>query len=140
MFIKDYEWYLRHFMEHAGLKAEDLLFVDNVAEWCEEHGIEEKDERRPFRLVTGAGGGARMIAAGQVEDDAIEERINGLFIRSQLRSVSTDRSALLNSSSKKLAYLLLKEVADVRPESAGDAFAEDEWIFEQLGAIGTLTP
>jgi len=139
MFLKDYEWYLRHFMEHTGLRPEDLVFVENVADWCREHGIEEKDRKRPFRLV-GTGGGTKMITAEQVDDAAIEERINGLFIRSQLRSVATDRSELLNSNSRKLAYLLLKELADMRPESAGDAFAEDEWIFEQLGTIGTLTP
>jgi len=140
MFIKDYEWYLRHFMEHAGLKPEDLLFVDNVADWCKKQGIEEKDRQRPFRLVTGNGDRARMIAASLVDDHAIEERINGLFIRSQLRSVATDRSEVLNSNYRKLAYLLLKELGDIRPETAGDAFAEDEWIFEQLGAIGALTP
>jgi hypothetical protein len=140
MFIKDYEWYLRHFMEHTGLKPEDLLIVDNVADWCREHGIEEKDRRRPFRLITGIGGGTKMIAASMIDDHAIEERINGLFIRSQLRSVVTDRSALLNSNSRKLAYLLLKELSAIRPESQGDEFAEDDWIFEQLGAIGTLTP
>jgi hypothetical protein len=140
MFIKDYEWYLRHLMEHAGLEPKNLLFVDSVAGWCREHGLKEIDDKRPFRLVSGNGSGTKMVVAARVDDDVIEKRINALFIRSQLRSVVTDRSELLNSNTRKLAYLFLKELADVRPESQGDEFGEDEWIFDQLGRIGTLTP
>lgn len=140
MFTKDYEWYLRHLMEHSGLESRNILFVDSVAEWCREHGIEEPDGQKPFRLVAGNGSGPMMIVSSQVDDQAVDERITALSLRSQLRSVVTDRSELLNSNTRKLAYLFLKELADARPGFQGDAFAEDEWIFEQLNRIGTLTP
>jgi hypothetical protein len=139
MFTQDYAWYLRHLMEHIGLKAENLVFVGDVAEWCREKGIEEPDDKKPLRLVAGDEGN-RMVVGIMIDDNVIKERITALSIRSQLRSVAIDRSEWLNSNTRKLAYLLLKEVADTRPDIQGDEFAEDEWIFEQMDQIGTLVP
>ncbi len=139
MYTKDYEWFLRHMMEHAGMKPSSLFFVDNVAEWCRTHGIRETDSRKPMRLVA-ENGTAQVIVATRIEDDVVDERITALSMRSQLKSVVVDRSEVLNSNLRKLAYLFLKETADTRPDFQGDEFAEDEWIFEQLERFGTLTP
>lgn len=140
MFAQDYGWYLRHLMEHAGLEPQNLHFVTNVAEWCNERGIDEADTRKPMKLVSGTGDGVRMIVGSRVDDDVITERITALSLRSQLRSVVHDRSELLNSNSRKLAYLFFKEVADNHPDFRSDEFAEDEWIFEQMDRIGMLVP
>ncbi|HEY6010666.1 MAG TPA: hypothetical protein VIX18_04270 [Nitrospirota bacterium] len=140
MFTQDYAWYLRHLMEHIGLDPKNLVFVSDVAEWCRERGIEEPDGKKPLKLVSGNGQGNRVVVGIRIDDDVMNERMTALSIRSQLRSVANDRSERLNSNTRKLAYLLFKEVADSRAEIQGDEFAEDEWIFEQMDEMGALVP
>jgi hypothetical protein len=139
MFTKDYAWYLKHLMEHVDLNPRNVLFVENIGTWCREHGIDEADAQRPFRLIAGNGGGARMLVAEQVDDDVIGSRITALSLRGQIKSVANDRSELLNSNYRKLAYLFLKEIADTNPSLQNDELA-DEWIFDQLNRIGALWP
>lgn len=140
MFTKDYAWYLKHLMEHVDLNPGNMLFVDNIGSWCREHGIDEADGERPFRLVAGNGAGTRMLIAEEVGDAVISGRITAMALRNQLKSVAKDRSELLNSNYRKLAYLFLKEIADASPALQNDALAADEWIFEQMGRIGALWP
>ena len=47
---------------------------------------------------------------------------------------------LLNSATKKIAYLFLKEYASSLPDLAYDELAADEWVFEQMDRIGMLRP
>ncbi len=140
MFTKTYEWYLRHLTEHVHMDASNVVFVESVVDWCREHGINESDEHKPFRLVPANGSAARMLIAEAIPDDVIEERINALRIRSQLKSVGFDRADLLNSTTKKIAYLFLREYAENIPAFAGDDLAMDEWVFEQMDRIGILYP
>ncbi len=77
MFVKDYEWYFKHLMEHLNMKESDLMIVESVAGWCREHGIREKDEQKPVKLVSANGTGRRMLIANMIPDKVIEERING---------------------------------------------------------------
>jgi hypothetical protein len=138
MFTKDYEWYIRHLTGHAGMHFSEVLFVDNIASWCRGHGIDEADEHKPLRIVTGKG--ATLLIAKTIPDEILEERINATRIRSQLKSVSYDRADLLNSPEKKLAYLFLKELSMNNPDLAYDELAADEWIFGQLDRIGITNP
>ena len=118
----------------------DLVFVESVAGWCSEHGIREKDEQKPVKLVSANGTGRRMLVATMIPDKVIEERINAVRIRSQLKSVGSDRTEKLNSPTRKIAYLFLKEYASAMPELADDDLAADEWIFEQMERIGVFQP
>ncbi|MGE5173919.1 MAG: hypothetical protein ACM3MD_08820, partial [Betaproteobacteria bacterium] len=68
------------------------------------------------------------------------ERITALRIRSQLKSVGYDRADRLNSDTKKVAYLFLKEYAATIPELADDEFASDDWVFEQMDQLGMFNP
>jgi hypothetical protein len=138
MFTKDYEWYIRHLTEHAGMSFSEVLFVDNIASWCRRHGIDEADEHRPLKIVTGKG--VTLLIAKMIPDQILEERINATRIRSQLKSVSHDRADLLNSPEKKLAYLFLKELSLSNPDLAYDDLAADEWIFGELDRIGITNP
>jgi hypothetical protein len=140
MFAKDYEWYLRHLTEHVSMKPSQVEFVDSIADWCREHGVREKDEGRPVRLVTGNGSGDRMLVASLIPDDVVEERINALRIRSQLKDNGHDRADRLNSATKKLAYLFLREFTSRDPGLAYDDLAADEWVFEQMERIGVFNP
>jgi len=140
MLVKEYEWYVRHLTEHVNMRPTDIEFVENVAEWCRERGIEERDERRPLKLVAASDRGARMVIAREITEPVLEERINALRIRSQLKSVRQDRADLLNSPTRKVAYLFLKEFSQSRPDLAYDDLAADEWVFEQMGTLGMLTP
>lgn len=140
MLVKEYEWYMRHLTEHVNMRPTDIEFVDNVAEWCHERGIEERDDHRPIKLVAGGDRGTRMVIAREIAEPVLEERINALRIRSQLKSVREDRADLLNSPTKKMAYLFLKEFSGSDPVLAYDEMAADEWVFDQMGRIGIFKP
>lgn len=140
MFVRDYEWYVRHLAEHLSMKESDLVIVESVVGWCREHGITEKDERKPVKLVSANGSGKRMLVAAMIPDEVIEERINAARIRSQLKSVVNDWTDKLNSPTRKIAYLFLKEYASAMPELTYDDLAADEWIFEQMERIGVFQP
>jgi hypothetical protein len=140
MFVKDYEWYFRHLVEHLDMKVSDLMIVESVAGWCREHGITENDEQKPVKLVSANGTGRRMLIANMIPDKVIEERINAVRIRSQLKNLGSDWTEKLNSPTRKIAYLFLKEYASAMPELVNDDFAADQWIFEQLEHIGVFQP
>ena len=138
MFTKDYGWYIKHLTEHAGIRLSGVEFVENIASWCRLHGIEEVDDLKPLKIITG--NNARLLVAEIIPDDILEERINATRIRSQLKSVNRDRVDVLNSREKKLAYLFLKELSLDNPALANDDLAADEWIFGELDRIGITNP
>ncbi len=140
MFIRDYEWYIRHLTEHVHMKTTDVVIVESVAEWCKERGMRERDRNKPLKLVSGNGAGPHMLIAEMIADEVIEERINALRMRSQLKSVGFDRVDRLNSATKKLAYLFLKEYASSISELADDELSSDDWVFEQMDHLGMFNP
>ncbi len=140
MFVRDHEWYVRDLAEHVNLKPSDVIIVEDLAAWCREHGLPEKDENRPLRYIAANGSGPRMLVREMIPDAVLEERISALRIRSQLKSVVYDRTDLLNSDMKKISFLFLKEYADTLPDLAGDELASDEWVFEQMGRLGMFNP
>ncbi len=140
MFVRDHEWYIRHLSEHIHLKPSDIVIVENIASWCKEHGVDERDQHKPIKFVGGNGAGRHMLIAESIPDAVLEERITALRIRSQLKSVRLDRADLLNSHMKKIAYLFLKEYASSIPEFAGDDLASDDWVFEQMEQLGMFNP
>ena len=140
MFTKDYEWYIRHLTEHVSMQPSQVEFVDSIASWCREHGMPEKDDERPVKLVSGNGSGMRMLIAKQVSDRVLEERIGAVHLRSQLKDLGRDRADRLNSATKKLAFLFLQEFARNDQALAYDDLAADEWVFEQMDRIGMFRP
>lgn len=140
MIVQDYEGYIRHLTEHVSMKPSEVVFVDNIASWCQQHGVEERDERKPIRLVTSNGDEVRMLIAKEIPDQVLDERINAFRIRSQLMSLGQDRADLLDSPTKKLAYLFLREFALSNPSMVYDDLAAEEWVFEQMERIGMLGP
>jgi len=122
-------------MEQYCLFPEDVIFVENIADWCKEQGIPETDEERLLKLAAKDGGGCRMVIREYVSDKIMEERINALRIRGQLKSVAFDGADLLNSNEKKLAYLFLSEYATSLPDIQDELLA-DNWAFDEMERLG----
>ncbi len=76
-----------------------------------------------------------MLINEFVSDEVIEQRVNALSIRSQLRNASSDRAGLLNSDKKKLAFLFLFELASNNPDLP-DERSSDAWVFQEMGRLG----
>ncbi len=138
MFARDYEGYLRSLMKQCCLSPEDILFVEDIAAWSEKQGIPEHDRLRPLKLVSRNGAGCTMVIREEIPDFVIEERINALRIRSQLKSVADDRADLLNSEKKKLTYLFLLEYALCIPDINDDEIAADDWVFNEMERFGVF--
>jgi hypothetical protein len=125
----------RYLMERHCLYPEDIAFVENVADWCRENGIPETDGERPFKIISKEGTGCRVLIKEEMSDKTVDERINALRVRSQLKSVAFDRADLLDSDGKKLAYLFLNEFALTLPDVQDDIMADD-WSFDEMERLG----
>ncbi|TAL24953.1 MAG: hypothetical protein EPN94_06190 [Nitrospirae bacterium] len=131
MNTRDYYELFRFLMEQHCLLQEDILFVENIAEWCKEHGIPEPDNEKPLKLILKTPMGCKMLVRENIPEKVIDERINALRIRGQVQNAAVDRAELLDSAQKKLAYLFLSEYASSLPDIS-DELDADNWAFEQL--------
>ncbi len=136
MRTREYYELFRHLAEKRCLPQEDIVFVDNIADWCRERGIPEADRLRPLKLIVKNGSGCKMLIREDVSEQAIDERINAMRIRDQLANAAKDRADMLNSVQKKLAYLFLYEYACSLPEVGDDDILADNWAFEEMDRLG----
>ena len=125
----------RYLMEQLCLLPEDLVFVEDIAQWCRENGIPETDQERPLKLVSKEPSGCRMLIREYISDKAMYERINAMRVRSQLKNVAFDRADALDSERKRLAYLFLGEYALSLPGIEDDLLADD-WAFDEMKRLG----
>ena len=125
----------RYLAEQLCLLQEDLLFVEDIADWCKEQGIPESDRERPMKIVSKDVPGCRMLIKEYISDEVMHERIRALRVRSQLQNVASDRADALGSDRKKLAYLFLSEYALSLPDVQDD-FLADDWAFDQMNKFG----
>ncbi len=135
MNTRKYHELFRYLMGACCLLPDEILFVDNIAKWCEANGISETDTEKPFKLISRNSGNFMMIIKEDVSFTAMEERIRGLSIRGQLNNVSLDRADLLNTDKKKLAYLFLSELASKFPDIQDERLA-DNWAFDEMERLG----
>lgn len=135
MNTRDHFELFRYLMEQCCLLQEDIVFVDNIAEWCKEYGIPEHDRERLFKLILKDGQGCKMVVRENIPDKAIDERINGLMIRGQIRNVAYNRADSLDTIQKKLAYLFLSEYATSLPDIT-DELLSDDWVFGKMDELG----
>jgi len=133
---KDYFELFRYLMEQYCLFQEDIVFVDDIAEWCRQNNIPETDSNRPLKLVLKTPLGCKMLIKETASDEVIDERINALRVRSQIKNVAFDRADMLNSIQKKLAYLFLSEYATSLPEVGNDELLADDWAFAEMERLG----
>ena len=136
MITRDYYELFRYLMEEHGLSQEDMLFVDDISEWCAEQGIPETDSERPFKIVLARLPECKMLIREYIPEGVVEERINALRLRDQLKNVAYDKADMLNSVRKKLAFLFLEEYTSSVPDLAGDELAADDWVFDEMERLG----
>jgi hypothetical protein len=132
---ENYELF-RYLNSRYCLFDEDIKFVQNVADWCREHGVEEPDPDKPLRLVPKDESGCTVVILEQIPEKAVDDRIKALSVRSALINVAADRARMLDSDRKKLAYLFLSEYAMTLPEVASDELLADNWAFEEMEEMG----
>ncbi|MDA8239623.1 MAG: hypothetical protein M0Z67_04530 [Nitrospiraceae bacterium] len=125
----------RYLMEKQCLKQEDIVFVDNIADWCKERGIPEPDKERPLKLILRDGQGCKLLVREDVPDETIDERIRAVRIRNQVTNVASSKADLLASPQRKLAFLFLNEYAYSLPDVKDDLLA-DEWAFNEMERLG----
>jgi hypothetical protein len=125
----------RYLMEKQCLKQEDIVFVDNIADWCKERGIPEPDREKPLKLILKDSQGCRLLVREDVPDEVVEERIRAVKIRDQVTNVASSRADLLDSLQRKLAFLFLDEYAYSLPDVKDDLLA-DEWAFTEMERLG----
>jgi hypothetical protein len=136
MNTRDYYELFRYLMEEHNLSQEDILFVDDISEWCAEKGIPETDAERPFKIILTKLPECKMLIREYLPEGVVEERINALRLRNQLKNVAYDRADMLNSVQKKLAFLFLKEYTTSVPDLAGDELGADDWVFDEMEGLG----
>jgi hypothetical protein len=135
MDIREHFELFRYLMQTYCMTEENILFVENVAGWCRENGIPERDWHKPLKLVAGNEAGCRLIIAETVSDKTIEDRITAMGIRTQITNVALDRAGMLDTPKKKLAYLFLSEYAPTLSE-INDELQADEWAFAEMEKLG----
>jgi hypothetical protein len=131
---ENYELF-RYLMQKYCLFPEDLVFVENIADWCRERGMAELERERPFRLISKGESGCKMLIKKNISAEAVQERINASRIRSQLQNAAFDRLDLLDTDKKKLAYLFLSEYATSLPDLQ-DELLTDNWVFGEMESLG----
>lgn len=67
----------RYLMEQRCLTQDEVVFVPDIREWCREQDIPESDPARPVKLVSGDGGGCRMLVREDLPDEIIERSGSG---------------------------------------------------------------
>jgi hypothetical protein len=136
MNTREYHELFRYLMEKVCLLEEDIVYVDNIAEWCRDMGIVEPDREKPVKLISKDGQGCKMLIKEDITYEVIEERINAMRIRGQLKNIAFDRADMLNSDHKKLAYLFLSEYALSLPDIGDDELLADDWAFGEMEKLG----
>lgn len=136
LYAEDHKELFSYLMEVYCLRLEDMLFVNNIADWCRKQGIPEPDHERPLKLVLNSPQGCRMLISRMMPKKTVEQHINGLSIRSQIKGITDDPADRLNSDRKKLAYLFLAEYAASLPEMGEDELLADAWALKEMERLG----
>lgn len=135
MNMRDYFEVFRYLMEKQCLKQEDIIFVDNIAQWCRERGIPEPDKEKPLKLIMKDSQGCKLLVREHTPDEVVDDRIRAVRIRNQVTNVASNRADTLDTVHRKLAFLLLNEYAYSLPDIKGDLLA-DEWAFNEMERLG----
>jgi hypothetical protein len=136
MNTKHYEGLFKELLDRYCLFLVNIMFVDNVSEWCKSEGYDEPDKDKPLKLIADEKKGCRLVINEIVPEKIMEQRINALSVRSALLNVAKNRADMLNSDKKKLAYLFLSEYASTLPELADDEIMADTWALDEMEKKG----
>ena len=135
MDMREYLELFRYLMEKQCLLREDILFVEDIAQWCKERGLSEPDRERPLKMVINEGLGCKLLVRENVPEEVIDQRIRAVKIRDQVTNVASSRADTLDTVQRKLAFLFLDEYAYSLPDIKDDLQADD-WAFKTMNELG----
>ena len=135
MDMREYQEVFGYLMEKQCLPREDILFVEDIAQWCKERGLSERDKERPLRMIMNEGMGCKLLVREDVPDEVIDQRIRAVKIRDQVTNVATSRADTLDTIQRKLAFLFLNEYAYSQADVKDDLQADD-WAFDTMTELG----
>jgi hypothetical protein len=133
---RDFEDVLRQTMDNYCSDPQNIIYTENIAEWCAKEGISEPDSERPVKIISKGEAGCRMIVRDYIPGSVIEERINAMGIRGQVENVAIDRPGRLNSDEKKIVFLFLSEYALGLPDIDDNELLADDWAFDEMEKLG----
>lgn len=134
---REYQQFFRFLMETECPAHQEIIFVESVAKWCKEHGVEERDTQRPFKAVL-TDGRCWMVIRSEIPEETIHERINAARMRDQIMSVASEQVDMLDSTKKQIAFLFLREYASSLPDIDHDRIA-DAWAFDEMKRLGLFS-
>jgi hypothetical protein len=132
MNARDYEELFKELLDRYCLFLVNILFVENVAEWCKLKGYDEPDRDKPLKIIADKEKGCKLVINEIIPEKVVSQRIIALSVRSALLNVAIDRAEMLDSEKKKLAYLFLSEYASTIPDLADDEIMADTWSFDEM--------
>lgn len=133
MVAKDFSVLFKDLASLYGLIPENLVFADNIPEWCARKDIPEPDAEKPFKFLSRT---AQMLIRNNIPDRVIEERITAMGLRGQVENVAFDRADKLDSDEKNLAFLFLQEYAMSLSELGEDELLADKWAYDEMEKLG----
>ncbi len=134
IYVNEYEETLLNLGGQYFIK--DIKFVPDLMQWAEEHGQELAEPYNPAKLVTGPENTLSMVVQKEVKDEMLNNVIKDLGIRWSLRDNVTDMDTKLNSVKKRLVFCYLKERSRTMKDVGGDDQVEDQWVIDEMDALG----
>jgi hypothetical protein len=116
---------VEHVLRHYGLPPSTVELADDVALWCKEHGLEERNPYRAARCFPLNSPFLIVLRAEQSEDmiNSAKARMELDGLAHQVRQLDTD--------TKYLVHLLLHEIAALKL-CTGEQLARDNWAFNEF--------
>ncbi len=137
MNTREYKELFQYLNDRACRAPHEVVFVESIAKWCRQHGLDEKDEQRPFMAMS-SDGHCGMLVREDIPEKTLDDRINAARMRDQILRVANEQVDMLDSARKKLAFLFLREYAASLPDIEHDRLA-DAWAFEQMKRLGLFS-
>lgn len=136
MNARDYEEVLRRTLDNYCQMPQNIVYVESIAEWCENEGIPEPDSEKPVKVISKGEAGCKMLVRENIPDHIVHERINAMHIRGQVENVAFDRADKLDSDEKKIVFLFLNEYALNLSDIQEDELLADNWAFDEMERLG----
>ncbi len=136
MNARAYEDVLRRTFNNYCQMPQNIVYVENIAEWCQKEGIPEPDTEKPVKVISKGEAGCKMIVREEIPDHIVDERINAMHIRGQVENVALDRADKLDSDEKKIVFLFLSEYALGLSDIEDNELLADNWAFDEMEKLG----
>jgi len=132
--VRDFEPVMRDLGEEYFVS--DIRYVDDLRAWADKEGEDLGEPLQPMKLISTDDNNLVMMVQDWVDEDTMQNLLNGLSVRWSMKDNVSDPEKVLNSSKKQLSFLFLKEYARTVKNVGGDDMIEDEWAVRELEKLG----